>query len=165
MRRRFPIFPACPICGDPAVNPGSLAVVWEWDDSDRVVMGTFVAGSRHTGYEGRIHGGLITALLDECMAWACAVERGTYCVTGDLTVRFRHAAPLGVPLEVAARADGVSWGPYLRATGTVTAPGSRTVATAGATFAALPPADSLRMRAALRFAVGDIDVLDADAAH
>jgi acyl-coenzyme A thioesterase PaaI-like protein len=161
MRRRFPIFPACPICGDLAVNPGSLAIVWEWDEAARLVTGTFVAGPRHTGYEKRIHGGLITALLDECMAWACAVDRGTYCVTGDLTVRFRGAAPLGVPLLVSARTAADAWGPYLRATGTVSDPSGRTVATARATFAALPLEDCIRMRQSLRFSAGDIDVLEA----
>ncbi|MGE5234956.1 MAG: PaaI family thioesterase [Acidobacteriota bacterium] len=160
MRRPFPTFPACPVCGDPTVNSGTLGVRWEWDGEHHRVEGSFVAGACHMGYEGRLHGGLLSALVDEGMAWACAVERHSYCVTGDLAVRFRVIAPLGVPLAVLAWVAGETWGPYLRAKGAVLAPDGREVATASATFSALPRDESCRMRQALHFQPGDLDVLD-----
>lgn len=158
--RAFPRYPGCPVCGDPSVNPGALDVVWFWDEERRGVCGSFVPDGRHTGYEGRMHGGLLSSLLDEAMAWACAVERRTYCVTGELKVRFKTAARVGERVELTARvAEGGSWGPYLRAEGEARGPGGRLVGSAVATFATLPREEALRMRKALRITPGDLDVL------
>lgn len=159
--RRFPTLDQCPVCGDPDVHPGSLGVTWWWDEERREAFGEFRAGSGHSGYAGRVHGGLLTALLDECMAWACAVERGSYCVTGDLRVRFKEPAPIAEPLEVRARVSGETFGPYLRAEGRILTATNVVVAAASASFAALPRDQALRMRDALRFLPGDLDVLDA----
>jgi acyl-coenzyme A thioesterase PaaI-like protein len=159
--QRFPTLDDCPVCGDPDRHPGSLGVTWWWDDERREAFGVFQAESGHSGYAGRVHGGLLSSLLDECMAWACAVERGSYCVTGDLRVRFKGPAPLAEPLEIRARVSGATWGRYLQAEGDVRTAAGAVVATAAASFAALPRDEALRMRDALRFLPGDLDVLVA----
>ncbi len=159
MIRTFPSYPACPVCGDREVNPAALAVRWEWDDERRCVVGRFCPGVEHAGYAGRLHGGILSALLDECLAWASAVERRTYCMTGELSVRFRVPAKLGEPIELTGRAL-TSWGPYVRAEGEARSPRGELIATASSTFAALSREESLRLQAALRFAPGDLDVLD-----
>ncbi len=158
MLRPFPFYPACPVCGDRAVNPGALAVRWAWDDERRRAVGRFRPGAEHSGYAGQLHGGLLAALLDECLAWACAVEKGAYCVTGELDVRFRSPARLGETLEIAAWTVS-SWGPYVRAEGEVLAPGREVLASATGTFAALSPAESRALHDALRLRPGDVDVL------
>jgi len=161
MIRTFPIYPGCPVCGDPAVNRATLAVRWSWDTDQRRVIGRFTPGPDHAGYAGRLHGGILSALLDECMAWACAVERHGYCLTGNLQIRFKAAAKLGEPIELRGAArDG--WGPYLRARGEARALGGDLLASAVATFATLPLEESQRLRAGLRFQPGDLDVLAAD---
>jgi len=157
--RTFPSYPACPVCGDREVNPASLAVRWEWDEERRCVVGRFCPGAEHTGYVGRLHGGILSALLDECLAWACAVERRTYCMTGELSVRFKMPARLGEPIELTGRAL-TSWGPYVRAEGEARSPRGELIATASSTFAALSREKSLDLHAALRFAPGDMDVLN-----
>jgi len=148
------------VCGDPAVNPGALGVRWHWDDERRRVVGRFTPGDDHAGYAGRLHGGLVSALLDEAMAWACAVERRTYCVTGEMKVRFKGAAALGDILSVTARAVSAGWGPYLRAQAELRSSTGELLAAATATFAALPREESLAMRAALVVRPGDLDVLE-----
>jgi uncharacterized protein (TIGR00369 family) len=155
----FPSYPRCPVCGDPAVNPGALGVRWHWDEAETVVVGRFTPGHDHTGYAGRMHGGLVSALLDEAMAWACAVERRTYCVTGELNVRFKGAATLGDELVVTARVVGAGWGRYLKAAAELRSSAGELHAAAAATFAALPRAESLAMREALVIRPGDLDVL------
>ena len=157
--RPFPRYPRCPVCGDPAVNPGALGVRWMYDEESAVVVGRFTPGHDHTGYAGRMHGGLVSALLDEAMAWACAVERHVYCVTGELKVRFKGAATPGDELAVTARVVGGGWGPYVKAEGELRSSAGELHATASATFAALPREESLAMRAALVVAPGDLDVL------
>lgn len=161
MARTFPIYPGCPVCGDPAVNRATLGVRWSWDVDQRCVIGRFTPGPDHAGYPGRLHGGILSALLDECMAWACAVKRHGYCLTGDLQVRFKAAAKLGEPIEIRAAArDG--WGPYLRARGEARSVGGDLLASATATFATLAAEESLQLRAGLRFQPGDLDVLAVD---
>lgn len=159
MIRSFPSYPACPVCGDREVNPGALAMRWEWDEERRCVVGRFRPGAEHAGYAGRLHGGILSALLDECLAWACAVERRAYCITGELSVRFKAPARLGETIELTGRAVS-SWGPYVRAAGEARSPRGDLIATATSTFATLSREESLRLHAALRFAPGDLDVLD-----
>ena len=157
----FPIYPGCPVCGDPAVNRATLGVRWRWEASRRRVVGRFTPGPDHGGYAGRLHGGVLSALLDECMAWACAVERHTYCLTGDLQVRFKTPASLNEPVEIHAVArDG--WGRYLHARGEARSPAGDLFASAVATFAALPLEESRRLRLGLRFEPGDLDVLQGE---
>lgn len=160
--RRFPSYSGCPVCGSPDVNPHTLAVRWEWEDSTGAVVGRFRPGIHHLGYENRLHGGLMAALLDEAMAWACAMRMRSYCVTGDLQVRFKNAAPLGEDLLIIGRAKGEEWGPYVRAAGEARAADGSVLATAAATFAALPRHESERLRQALTFESGDVDVLEHD---
>lgn len=156
--RHFPTYPHCPVCGDPAVSPGALGVRWEWHPERSEVSGTFVAGRDHAGYAGRVHGGLLSALLDECLAWACAMRVHTFCATGELSVRFKGPAPLRKPLRVTGRAEA-AWGPYVRAGGEIHTPDGNLVVTAAATFAAMPRAEAAQLQASLRFQPGDIDVL------
>jgi len=134
-----------------------------WDPEARAVLGRFLPGPHHAGYENRLHGGLLTSLLDEAMAWACAVRVGSYCVTGDLQVRFKGAVRLGEAVVISGRADGEAWGPYVRASGEARAESGELLATAFATFAAMPLEESRRLRAALRFDAGELDVLDRSA--
>jgi acyl-coenzyme A thioesterase PaaI-like protein len=157
--RTLPFYPACPVCGDREVNPAALAVRWVWDEERRCVLGRFCPGAEHTGYAGRVHGGILSALLDECLAWACAVERRSYCMTGEISVRFKVPAKLGEPIELTGRAL-TSWGTYVRADGEARSAGGELIATASSTFAALSREESLRLHAALRFAPGDLNVLD-----
>jgi acyl-coenzyme A thioesterase PaaI-like protein len=157
--RTFPSYPACPVCGDPRVNAGALGMRWEWDDRRACVVGRFRPDDHHAGYAGRLHGGILSALFDECLAWACAVARRTFCTTGELAVRFKAPAPLGDTIEITGRTVS-SWGPYVRALGEAHSSSGELLATATSTFAALPRHESLRLNAALRFEHGDWDVLN-----
>ncbi|MBN2537804.1 PaaI family thioesterase [candidate division WOR-3 bacterium] len=54
--------------------------------------------ARYEGWQGIVHGGIVSTLLDELCAWACSA-RGYRTVTGRLEIRFRHATPIGRPLR------------------------------------------------------------------
>ncbi len=160
MLRPFPANPHCPVCGDPRVNPAALAVRWFYDEDARRVVGTFTAGGNHSGYADAVHGGIVASLLDECLAWACAVGRGTYFVTGELTLKYKRAAPLGVAIAVGG-AVVEARGPYVRAAGEARLAGGTLLAAAVGTFAAMPREKAQSLRAALVLAPGDLDVLAA----
>ena len=51
------------------------------------------------GYDGVLHGGITSAILDGAMT-NCLFARGIVAVTGEMTVRFRHPVELSAPLVV-----------------------------------------------------------------
>lgn len=56
----------------------------------------------HQGWNGRVHGGILSTLLDEAMA-QLLYRRQETAVTAELTVRFKRSAPVGRELVVEAR--------------------------------------------------------------
>jgi acyl-coenzyme A thioesterase PaaI-like protein len=56
---------------------------------------------RFQGWDAVAHGGIVTTLLDEVMAWS-VIGRGTWGVTARLKVTFRRPVPVGAPI----RAEG-----------------------------------------------------------
>lgn len=54
------------------------------------------------GYDGMLHGGVASTLLDGAMT-NCLFAHGLIAVTAEMTVRFRHPVTVGVPLVVRAR--------------------------------------------------------------
>jgi len=54
---------------------------------------------RHQGYDGTVHGGIVSALLDETMGWAI-FHQGIWGVTARLAVTFRLPVPVGDELRV-----------------------------------------------------------------
>ncbi|MBA3378886.1 MAG: PaaI family thioesterase [Chloroflexota bacterium] len=58
------------------------------------VFTSFVPPARTEGYTGMVHGGIITTVLDEVMAWSLA-RHGIWAVTGQLTTRYRKPVMLG----------------------------------------------------------------------
>jgi uncharacterized protein (TIGR00369 family) len=59
----------------------------------------FVPRRRHEGYDGTVHGGIVTALLDETMGWAI-FHQGIWGVTARITVTFRQPVAVGEELVV-----------------------------------------------------------------
>ncbi len=59
----------------------------------------FVPRREHTGYDGAVHGGIVSALLDETMGWAI-FHQGVWGVTGKLAVSFRKPVPVDEELSV-----------------------------------------------------------------
>lgn len=53
---------------------------------------------RFMGWEGIAHGGIVTAILDEVMAWAL-VDEDCWGVTASLSVHFRRPVQIGRPIR------------------------------------------------------------------
>lgn len=71
------------------------------------VLARFTGQEIHQGYPGRMHGGIITGILDETIGRAVNIGEGehpmSWGVTAELTVRFRKPVPLGVELTARGR--------------------------------------------------------------
>ncbi len=53
------------------------------------------------GYPGRMHGGVVSTLIDESLAWA-AYHRAKWVATARLNVRFRKPIAIDQPLHIEA---------------------------------------------------------------
>jgi acyl-coenzyme A thioesterase PaaI-like protein len=92
----------CFVCGES--NPAGVHVRF-YEREDGSVLSRFTGADHHQGYPGRMHGGVITAIMDETMGRAIMINYGDsiWGVTVELTVRFRKPVPLGVELTAAGR--------------------------------------------------------------
>jgi acyl-coenzyme A thioesterase PaaI-like protein len=69
------------------------------------VRSWFTPNVDHQGFGGIVHGGIISTVLDEAMAWATA-HAGFWAMTGDMRVRFRQPLNIGESTVVTARVSG-----------------------------------------------------------
>ena len=87
----------CFACG--RANPIGLHL--DYDVSRGSARTRFTPRREHTGYDGLVHGGIVTALLDETMGWAI-FQQGVWGVTARITVTFRQPVNIGDDLTVMA---------------------------------------------------------------
>jgi uncharacterized protein (TIGR00369 family) len=73
----------------------------------------------HAGYPGRLHGGVMAALLDETMGWAPCVTAGRFCLAVELNVRYLKSPSPDLELIVTGRADSTE-GRIWEASGDIT---------------------------------------------
>ncbi|MBU1107204.1 MAG: radical SAM protein [Candidatus Riflebacteria bacterium] len=95
----------CFVCG-PRNNNG-LHIPMKKSVEGHTCTFTWTPGPAYQGYAGIVHGGILTTLLDESMAYAVmGAELKILAVTADMRVRFLRPAPVGVPLKFVATLVG-----------------------------------------------------------
>jgi uncharacterized protein (TIGR00369 family) len=90
----------CYVCG--RENPIGLAVEFQINAEARSISAKFIPKDAHQGYEGIVHGGILSSLLDEAMA-KLAFSLGIPAVTAEITVKFKSPASPGEELNVSGR--------------------------------------------------------------
>ena len=103
MKARQPSSRSCFVCG--RENHGGLGALWESDRQAGEVRAEIAIPERFNGYPGVVHGGVVTALLDEAMARTALIEGGfeDLMVTARMEVAFRQPVPTATPVTVVAR--------------------------------------------------------------
>jgi uncharacterized protein (TIGR00369 family) len=90
----------CMVCGTD--NPWSLHTQF-LELEDGRLCAEFTATDAHQSYPGRVHGGVISAVLDETIGRAVQIANpDMFGVTIELNVRFRKPVPLNEPLRIIA---------------------------------------------------------------
>ena len=91
----------CMVCGrDNATSLKARFYELEGDE----LLGVFQPLPVHQSYPGRLHGGAVTAALDETIGRAVNLtDPDAWGVTVELTVRFRRPVPLDSEMRVIAR--------------------------------------------------------------
>jgi acyl-coenzyme A thioesterase PaaI-like protein len=93
------LHPHCVICG--GANPRGLGVDFRPTADGRGVEATLDCRGDFQGYDGRLHGGIVSSLLDGAMVH-CLFERGRTAYTAELRVRFHGAVVTGRPATLRA---------------------------------------------------------------
>ncbi|HKL12632.1 MAG TPA: PaaI family thioesterase [Halanaerobiales bacterium] len=88
----------CFACGED--NPISLGLKFA-KIGNKKVKAEFIPQDVHQGYDGIMHGGLITTLLDEAMAKVLTLNN-IAALTAKMNIRFKHPLPIGTELVVTA---------------------------------------------------------------
>ena len=91
----------CVVCG--VYNDASLKSVFYELENDMIV-GITQPKDIHQSYPNRMHGGMISALLDETLGRAAQIGHpDLWAVTGELSVRFKKPVPLNEPVKCVAK--------------------------------------------------------------
>ncbi|MGE5415816.1 MAG: PaaI family thioesterase [Acidobacteriota bacterium] len=96
---------SCFLCG--RENEIGLKMTW-FNDTDAEQVRAVVAVPKHfCGYPGVVHGGIVSALLDETSGRAIMMGGGTdnLFVTARLEVTYRHPTPTEQPLTIIGWVD------------------------------------------------------------
>jgi len=91
----------CVICG--INNPfGVKAEFYNMEDNS--VMTVFMFKEEHQSYPGRVHGGMISTMLDEIIGRALWIkEPKQYGVTMSLNIKYRKVVPYNAKLKAVGR--------------------------------------------------------------
>ena len=87
-------------------NPVGLRL--EFTPDGDIVEAVFTPEAHHQGWDGVLHGGIISCLLDEAMAYAARLLARVNCITGKMTITMRCPVAMDAPLRVTGRVVKVS---------------------------------------------------------
>ncbi len=85
----------CFVCGD-RNSSGLHAEFFEMDDG--TVISEITADERFQGYKDVLHGGILSAMLDEVMIKA-VLAKGVYAVTAEMIIKFKRPVFTGQKIE------------------------------------------------------------------
>ncbi|OGC81545.1 MAG: hypothetical protein A2W07_09475 [candidate division Zixibacteria bacterium RBG_16_43_9] len=91
----------CFVCGN--LNDYGLKVDFFYDKG--IARAEYVAGEKFQGYKDLLHGGIISALLDEVMIKA-VIARGILVVTAEIQVKFIKPVRIGEKLFLEGKITG-----------------------------------------------------------
>lgn len=81
-------------------NPIGLKLAFQLQENRYIAVKTLP--KEYQGYDGIVHGGILSTMMDEAMAGYLNKALGQKAVTARLDIRYRQPAPVGVPLTIAS---------------------------------------------------------------
>ena len=93
----------CFVCE--STNEAGLRIPFFHDEDNKLVTAGFCLTDAFSGAPSYLHGGVILAILDEAMAWACIALAGRFALTEETTTRFIRPLRVGRSYRVEARVE------------------------------------------------------------
>jgi acyl-coenzyme A thioesterase PaaI-like protein len=124
----------CFACG--TANPIGLKLKF-YNLNDRVCT-DITLGKNHEGWQNMAHGGIISTLLDEVMAWTIMYFKRIFFVTRKMEVKYVRPVLIGVPLTVKGRMMKDREPPYVGAVADILDENHRILARAIGEFVEIP---------------------------
>lgn len=135
----------CFVCGRD--NPIGLHLYFFVDEQNRV-HAEFTPRAEHQSFPKVLHGGLISALVDETIGRA-AIAHNVWCMTAELTVRYKKPVPIDEPLSITGELTDINRR-VLRGHGEIrSARDNALLVEAEATYIRLPEEKRVEMESAL----------------
>jgi acyl-coenzyme A thioesterase PaaI-like protein len=125
----------CFACGED--NPGGLRLKFHWE-GDRYYT-DFFTEQRFQGYNGILHGGITSTIMDEVMA-RHLTTRGFGILTASMELRYRKQIPTGITVRFEAWQKEQRRNIYIMASKAIL-PGGEVAAEATAKFMYAGPID------------------------
>ncbi|TFG93625.1 MAG: PaaI family thioesterase [Candidatus Atribacteria bacterium] len=95
----LPGYRECFVCGKE--NPFGLQITFFKDKKE--IKAEFVPESKHQGFRGIVHGGILFSILDEIMGRTAIVVKGVMTLTVEINVKYRTKAPIGKKIIFTAK--------------------------------------------------------------
>lgn len=141
----------CFACGDR--NPHGLHMRFELDPDgpEGAVLSRYQPREADQGFPGVLHGGVLSTLMDEAMAWAMWAKSRALGVTAKMEVRYRRPVVAGQPLVVHAVVTEER-GRRMSVDAAIADSEGTVLVESTALFLRLPPAEEQRVALALGWA-------------
>ena len=124
----------CFACG--TANPIGLKLkFYNMKDS---VCADITLDKNHEGWQNMAHGGIISTLLDEVMAWTIMYFKRIFFVTRKMEIKYVRPVLIGVPLTVRGRLTKDRKAPYVGAVADILDDESHILARATGEFVEIP---------------------------
>ena len=147
----LPSYDGCYVCGQH--HPRGLRARF-FADGEGEVCAWFLPDPSQTGYDDVVHGGVISALLDELTGWTVSLKNDLLACTAELTVRF--VSPVLLGRTYLARAHvGTGRGRCWSAEGGLYDEEGKVYAKARGTYFLFSPEQTSVMARKMRYQTGD----------
>ena len=147
----LPTYDGCYVCGQ--TQPHGLQVRFFTGDFGQVCT-HFTPNHNLSGYKNTVHGGVISALLDELLGWPIALQTGRLFVTGELSVQYIKPMIVG-RTYLAVAIPGNDCGKYWKGSGEIRDDRGLIYAKARGKYFMLSSAETAKIAQELRYQPGD----------
>ena len=150
----LPTYDQCYVCGQN--HPRGLRARFFTGENGQV-HAHFTPDHTQTGYNNIVHGGVISALLDEILGWPMAVQTGRMFFTGELTVRFLRSVLAG-HTYLATALPGTDRGRYWEGQGNLCDEQGQVYAKAWGKYFYLPAEQATAVAEKMTYQSGDLPI-------
>ena len=147
----LPTYDGCYVCGQS--HPHGLRLRFFTGDFGQVCT-RFMPNHNLTGYKNTVHGGVISALLDELLGWPIALQTGRLFVTGELSVRYLKPMTVG-NTYLGVGIPGQDCGKFWKGNGEIRDDQGAIYAMAQGKYFLLSAAETAKIAQELRYKPGD----------